>query len=197
MDNVWAIILAAGTSVRMGKQKLLLPYCGKTIIETVTDKAMTAVDSNVIVVLGSHYDEIYNRLVSKPVRLVRNHSYQNGMLSSVICGFRALPLEAAAALIYLGDQPHIPVSVGIQIITEWEKTKKGIVLPYYSGKRGHPILISSAYRCQIERLDQTKGLRSLLEQNLHDITGVECNSPEILRDIDTPEDYLLEINKIT
>src|SRR5690606_1115371 len=111
MKEVWAIILAAGKSTRMHRQKLLLPYKGKTIIEQVVEKAMKAVQKNVVVVLGSHSDEIYKQIKDTGVPVQQNENYASGMLSSIVCGFNALPADARAVLIFLGDQPHIPEKV--------------------------------------------------------------------------------------
>jgi molybdenum cofactor cytidylyltransferase len=117
------------------------------------------------------------------------------MLSSVISGFGALPDEVKAALIFLGDQPQIPSQAAKLVIESWRQTGKGIVIPVFNGKRGHPVLIETRFKTEIENLDPEKGLRTLSEKFKHEVMEVECGIPEILRDIDTPEDYEIEINK--
>jgi molybdenum cofactor cytidylyltransferase len=195
MNNFWAIILAAGASTRMKKQKLLLAFNGKTIIETVVDNAIQAVKSNIVVVLGSHHEEVRKQIGNPALHYVVNNNYQDGMLSSVICGFRALPESAEAVLIFLGDQPHVPPSIAGKLIDAKKQSTKGIIIPIFAGKRGHPILIDTKYISEIENLDPDQGLRSLISHNQTDILEIECDTPEILRDIDTPEDYQFEINK--
>lgn len=195
MDNIWAIILAAGASTRMKKQKLLLPFNGKTIIEKVIDNAMQTVKSNIVVVLGSHHEEIRKQIGNPSLQYVINNNFNAGMLSSVICGFRALPESAAAALIFLGDQPHIPPTAAKKLTEAKKHCTKGIIIPVYKGRRGHPILIDTKYTSEIENLDPMDGLRGLTNNNQTDILEVECDTPEILRDIDTPEDYQFEIDK--
>lgn len=195
MKEIWAIILAAGASTRMNRQKLLLPFNGKTIIETVVENVIQSVNSNVIVVLGSHREQIREQIASYPVQFCVNENYMDGMLSSVICGFRALPEESKAALIFLGDQPQIPSSATDLVIKAWIQSKKGIIMPMFNGRRGHPALIETRYKTEIESLDPEKGLRALAEKFKDDLYEVECNIPEILRDIDTPEEYQFEINK--
>jgi molybdenum cofactor cytidylyltransferase len=177
----------------MNRQKLLLPFNGKTIIKTVVENVARSVDSNVMVVLGSHREQIQDQLVNYPVKFCVNENYLDGMLSSVICGFRALPGEAKAALIFLGDQPQIPPQATDLVIETWQKSGKGIVIPTFNGRRGHPVLIETRYKTEIEHLDSEKGLRSLSEKFKNDLYEVECNLPEILRDIDTPEEYEKEI----
>jgi molybdenum cofactor cytidylyltransferase len=193
MKEVWAIVLAAGASTRMKKQKLLLPFNAKTIIETVVDNVKQSVNSNIIVVLGSHREQIHEQLLNYDVKLCVNENSQNGMLSSVICGFSVLPEEAGAVLIFLGDQPQIPSAVTDLVIKAWHHSEKGIIMPTYNGKRGHPVLIETKYKKEINRLDPEKGLRTLSEKFKDDVFEVKCEIPEILRDIDTPEEYENEI----
>lgn len=196
MKNVWAIILAAGSSTRMHRQKLLLPFHGLTVIEKVVKNAVDLLNHNVIVVLGSHSDEIRRQIKNPNLSYCINYNHTEGMLSSVICGYRTLPGNAAAALIFLGDQPHIPVYVPQQLLAAWDTSGKGIIIPTYSGKRGHPILIETKYKTDIEQLDKNKGLRNLMENFSSDVFEMECTAPEITRDIDTPEDYFYETNML-
>ena len=186
--TVYAIILAAGASTRMKTQKMLLSFNGKTIVETVVDNALKVTD-NVVVVLGSHKDEISAKLVGRNILIAVNENYLLGMLSSVICGFNALPAETEAALLFLGDQPHIPYEAAELVVSKWRNSEKGIVIPTFNGKRGHPVLIETRFGNEIENLDPEKGLRQLMEIRKNDILEVVCQYPEILRDIDTPEEY--------
>lgn len=195
MNEIWAIILAAGASTRMHQQKLLLPFQDKTIIETVIDNAALEVDKNIMIVLGSHREEIVGQIGNRSVNYCVNEDFMDGMLSSVICGYNALPVNAKATLIFLGDQPQIPKQVPKIVIEAWQQNNKGIVIPTYKGKRGHPCLIETKYKYEIEKLDPAKGLRMLSQKFKDDVFEVECNIPEILRDIDTPEEYKMVINK--
>ncbi len=195
MDKIWAIVLAGGASTRMGTQKLLLPFRGGTIVESVIRNIQPVVQNNILVVLGSHRDEIREKIEKLPLQICMNENYSDGMLSSVICGFRNLPDDAKAALIFLGDQPQIPTTVSKKVVETWKKTQKGIVIPVFKGRRGHPSLIETKYKPEIERLDPEKGLRELMRKFANDVSEVRCNLPEILRDIDTPEDYEYETNR--
>ena len=195
MNDIWGIILAAGASTRMKRQKMLLPYKGKTIIETVVRNVRSALDENIIVVLGADRDEISKEISKLQINLVDNQHYSDGMLSSVICGLRALPAVTKAFLVYLGDQPQIATDVTFKVIDAYKRSGKGIILPVFEKKRGHPVLIDSKYKPEILKLDPEKGLRQLMEKFGDDICEVECGRPEILRDIDTPQDYRFETKK--
>ncbi len=194
MKNVWAIILAAGSSSRMHRQKLLLPFHGLSVIEKVVKNAVDSLNHNIIVVLGSHSSEIRQQINNPNLKYCINQNHPEGMLSSVICGFNELPENAVAAIIFLGDQPHVPALVPKQLLAAWGTSEKGIIIPTYSGKRGHPILIKTKYKKEIEQLDKNKGLRGLMDKFSSDVFEMECTTPEIIRDIDTPEDYFFEIN---
>ncbi len=193
MDKIWAIILAAGASTRMKEQKLLLPFNNSTIIENVISTASQVVRSNIMVVLGSHWEKIARQIMNAGVKTCLNENFTSGMLSSVICGFRSLPDTAEAAIVFLGDQPQISTEVVQKVLDAWMDSQKGIIIPVFCGRRGHPALIETKYKHEIENLDPNIGLRSLYQNFTDDILEVECNSAEILRDIDTPEDYKMEI----
>lgn len=195
MDNISAIVLAAGLSTRMGTQKLLLPFDGKTMIEKVVENIRLSGIDNIQVVLGSDRMEIRQALKLMPVHFVVNENYKEGMHTSVISGVKILPENAQAVLIFLGDQPFIPSRVIQMVIEAWQNSGKGIVIPLFEGKRGHPPLYDLKYRNELSNLDPTKGLRSVAQKFPEDISEVETFCPEIVRDIDTKIDYFNELNK--
>lgn len=189
MGANWAIILAAGSSRRMGSQKLLLPFTGSTIIETVIDNVLASSIEHVMVVLGPKQEEILKVIGDRPVQYCHNPEHEKGMLSSIICGIRALPGDAVSALIFLGDQPGIPPAVTNTVINAYNEELFGIVIPVYNHRRGHPLLVDMKYRNEIEKLDLEEGLRALRHHFPQDVLEVEVDEPGILVDIDTREDY--------
>ena len=189
MGNNWALILAAGSSRRMGSQKLLLPYGHSTIIETVIDNVLNSSIDHVMVVLGANQEEIRDTLAHLPVQFCYNRKHEKGMLSSVICGTRSIPQDAVCILIYLGDQPGIPPAVTNRVIDAYSEELVGIVIPVHMHRRGHPLLVDMKYRKEIEQLDLEAGLRSLRHHFPQDVLEVEVDEPGILVDIDTREDY--------
>jgi len=186
---IWAVILAAGKSERMGSAKLLLPVGKKTLIETVIRGALRARPDGVLVVLGSDREKLEPVIGKYPVKTVINPDFGRGMLSSVKRGLEAVPAEVRAVLVYLGDQPAPPASVGVRIIDAFRKSGQGIVIPAYHGRRGHPILVDLKYRDEIKALDPDVGLRQLIRAHPEDVLEVKARTAAILRDIDTPKDY--------
>jgi len=189
---IWAIILAAGESRRMGEPKLLLPFGQKTIFETVFDNVLDSNADRICVVLGAREKEIQSKIRDLSVKVVVNHNFKKGMLSSIQLGFRSLPEEAKAVIIVLGDQPSIPSTIIDSIIKVYQTTGKGIILPVHIGRRGHPILIDTKYRNNIAELDPDIGLKELIHSHRDDIAEVKVDTSAILKDIDTPEDYKRE-----
>lgn len=195
MNEVWVIVLAAGMSTRMGTQKLLLPFDGMTLIEKVVENIVNAGIENILVVLGANRAEIEEVLEFWPVQTIWNKNYQEGMHTSVIAGVNALPEQAKAALIFLGDQPFIPEHVSAKVVDAWKNSGKGIVIPLFESKRGHPTLYDLKFRQDLLNLDPSVGLRSVALKFQNDICEVEIGCHGILKDIDTREEYLQEIQR--
>lgn len=173
----------------MGKPKLILPFGEKTIIETVVNNAVQSKVDEVLVVLGSNAEKIAEKIQNLPARTTVNPDFHQGMLSSIQWGFESLHEDTKAVLIMLGDQPLIPSSVISKIIEAYKQTGKGIILPVYNKRRGHPILIDIKYRDEVKQINPDMGLRALIHNHGEDILEVEVDSPGILKDIDTIEDY--------
>ena len=193
---IWAMIIAAGESRRMGKPKLLLPFGEKTIIETVIENAVQSKAEKVLVVLGSDWEEIEKKIRNLPDKITVNPHFKKGMLSSVQWGFQTLPDDAEAALVVLGDQPGIPHEVIDRVIDGYRKTGKGIVLPVYKKNRGHPVLIDMKYQDEVNHLSDDIGLRGTVYNHPEDILEIEVETSSILRDIDDMDDYRRELKNM-
>jgi len=191
--KISSIILAAGESRRMGDLKQLLPFGEKTVIETVLDKFLQVEFHEIIVVLGYCAEEIHAKLGKYPIKVVVNEKYGDGMLSSVQCGIEYSDELTEAFMIGLCDQPFIEPYIISTLIDHFNTKGKGIILPDYNGKRGHPIIIHSKYRGEIFELDHNIGLRQLIHSHEDDISIVEFDSNIIVRDMDFPEDYKREL----
>jgi len=192
---IWAMILAAGESRRMGTPKLLLPLGNKTIIETLLEKVISSKADKTLVVLGSDREKIEEKIKRFPQKITVNPHFKKGMLSSVQWGFKTLPEDAQAALVLLGDQPAVSTVVIDKIIDAYRRTRKGIVLPVYKKERGHPVLIDLKYKSEVQTLSHQIGLRGLVYSHPEDIMEVKVKVASILTDIDYLEDYQKELAK--
>jgi len=191
---IWAMILAAGESKRMGEPKLLLPFGEKTIIEAVIENIVQSKIENILVVLGSDREKIEEKIKNLPAKVVFNPHFREGMLSSAQKGFQTVPEDTQGVLVFLGDQPAISNDIIDKIIDAYNRTKKGLVLPVYEGNRGHPVLIDMKYKGEVEKLSADVGLRGVVYSHPEDIQEVEVQTPAVLRDIDNADDYDRELD---
>lgn len=188
------LVLAAGESERMGTPKMLLPWKGRTVLEQVIQGAFDGGVQEVVVVLGSDKEKIQEKLQnntwSKPLRMVFNPDFKKGMLSSIQAGIKEIDKKSDAVLLALGDQPSIPSRIYRELLDFFPSCGKGILVPRYKGKGGHPMVISRKYFDFIFSLDPQKdSLHSLTKSFFFDIFHLEVSAPEILQDIDRPEDF--------
>ncbi len=183
------ILLAAGLSSRMGEPKQLLPFGESTIVETVVDSMLGAKLDEVIVVVGHRASDIQDQLGEHPVSTVFNPNYREGMLTSAQTGIRGLQESDAFALM-LVDQPFITSALIDRVIDAYVQTDKGIALPSYNYKRGHPVVFHQRYAGEILALGtDSGGVRTLFKKYSDDIHYVTVDTDRVLRDIDYREDY--------
>jgi molybdenum cofactor cytidylyltransferase len=195
MGEIWAIILAAGESKRMGSPKMLLPFNGRPMIENVISNVSKSKTGKIIVVLGAYFDELKLHMKRLNVSYCYNDNYMKGMLSSVQCGFKNLPPDYKAVLVFQGDQPLIPPAVVDSVIDEYLRSGKGIIVPVFNSRRGHPLLVDKKFSHEIEKLLPDEGLHSLLDKFADDLLEIETGEPGIFRDFDTYDDYSEGINQ--
>ena len=185
-----AIILAAGQSKRMGQPKMLLPWGNLTVIEHVVTTFLTAGIRDVLVVTGGEREQVEKAIAVYPVRSVPNADYENGqMLSSLQRGLGAMSGEGQAALIGLGDQPQVQES-SIRLICEaYRESASRLVVPSFQRRRGHPWLVQRPLWNEILALEPPASPRDFLNAHASEIHYINMDTPTILADLDTPEDY--------
>lgn len=186
---VSAILLAAGQSKRMGQPKQLLPFGQSTIVEQAVDNLLGSAVSEVIVVVGYRADEVIKILATKPVKLTINPDYKQGMSTSIVAGLNLVDSRAQAVMLTLGDQPLIDSQTINRLIKEFHHHDKGIAIPIYQGRRGHPIIFAIKYKEELSKLRGDIGGRYIIKKYPHDILEVAVSSQGINIDIDTISDY--------
>jgi molybdenum cofactor cytidylyltransferase len=186
------ILLAAGESKRMqGAFKPLLKWGKRTVIGECVHQMRNSRLAEIFVVLGHRELEVRQSLAGSGVQYAINKNYQKGMLTSVKTGLSMLSPNEDAVLIALVDQPMIKSALINKLILAFEEGEKGIVLPTFQGRHGHPIIISTGYVDEIMQLaDNTEGgLRDLINAQRGDWLEVPVDTPDVIEDIDSPEDY--------
>jgi len=189
-NKVTAIILAAGQSRRMGQPKMLLPWGGTTVLGKVIETLKAAGMEDLVVVTGGAREQV-EAIVRGSAQIVFNAEYSNSeMLGSIQCGLGAIKPQARSALICLGDQPQVQVGSVHVILQEYENTGASLIVPSYQMKRGHPWLVARGLWHEILEMQLPESLREFLNRHAKEIKYVNVNTPSILTDLDTPEDYL-------
>ncbi|MDD2920950.1 MAG: nucleotidyltransferase family protein [Anaerolineales bacterium] len=186
---ITSIVLAAGESKRMGEPKMLMDWGKGSVLQTVISTLQASGVSDILVVTGGARQQVES-LVGKTVQTIFNKDYANGkMLTSIQIGLEAKKREAGAALICLGDQPQMEERNARKIIEAWHQHRARIIAPSYQKRRGHPWLIARELWDEILNMNEDETMRDFLNKHKADIFYVEVDTPSILQDLDTPEDY--------
>jgi molybdenum cofactor cytidylyltransferase len=185
-----ALILAAGESKRMGQPKMLLPWGELTVIEHVVGTFLQAGIEDILVVTGGASERVKRAIERLPVRILFNRNYATGeMLSSLQAGLREMPEGTQATLIGLGDQPQVQEESVRAICDRYWQTQNGLVVPSFRMKRGHPWLVRRPLWEEILALKPPESPRDFLNNHASEILYLNMDTPTVLADLDTPEDY--------
>lgn len=193
MKPVYAILLAAGESKRCRPNKLFLPWGEETVLERSVANLLNS-RLAVVVVLGHQAKRAEALLKGKDCHLAKNPDYLEGMGSSVIRGVaycleNLIGEEAAGIMLALGDEPFIEREVIDRLVASFRESSKGIVVPAYRGRRGHPPIFHSRYAEELMEAAERTGARELFRRYPDEVAQVEVETDAILLDIDTKEDY--------
>lgn len=189
-DNpaVAAVILAAGSSSRMGQPKQLLVWKGETLIRTIIAKVQAAGINTIYVVLGANADKVAANIADLPVQLIENPEWASGMGSSVVAGTRAaLPAHPKALLFVLVDQPFVGPELLRQLLLQHNHHPDAIIVSDYGTHPGVPALFPAFFFPHLLSLSGDAGARKLLLQ--HQGKTISISFPEGNFDLDTPEEW--------
>ena len=190
MVKIAAIVLAAGQSRRMGRPKLTLPWGNRTVIEQVITTLLESGTREIVVVSGGYRELLEEVLAPYPVSMIYNPNYlQSEMIESLKTGIQKLSETTQAFLVVLGDQPSIDAAVIRQLVARYQEERPKLVIPSYNMRRGHPWLVDRSLWNDLLSLNPEETMRDFLYRNQKGIRYEVVDNPEILMDIDTPEDY--------
>jgi molybdenum cofactor cytidylyltransferase len=173
----------------MGRPKQLLDWGGQPLVRVVAQAALAANLDHVSVVVGNAANEVTAALAELPVQIIVNPDFAAGQSTSLRVGVAALPPSTAAALVLLVDQPFVTSAIINTLVDHWHASRAPIVVPFYAGQRGHPVLFSHILFPELLNVTGDQGARHLMQHNKHQIESVHFDQPFPLYDIDTPEEY--------
>jgi molybdenum cofactor cytidylyltransferase len=191
------VILAAGSSSRLGQPKQLLEFQGTTLIRHITQIAVNAVKKPVVVILGAHYSLIHSQLIHLPVHVVHNPDWSQGMTSSLQKGLMALLYfspDTEGVIFTVCDQPYITPDLFLEMIAVGDNSQKPIVACQYNSVVGTPVLFKKEYFDVLLSLKDNEGARKILQTHPESVEAVPFPLGNF--DIDTMQDYAALQNKL-
>jgi molybdenum cofactor cytidylyltransferase len=191
MSETVALLLAAGESRRMGQSKALLPWQGASLLLYQVTALKDAGIDRVVVVLG-HQAQCLRPILEgqERVSLVFNPDYLQGKTTSIKAGLKALEASDLATLLVLNvDQPRRPETIRY-LLQQHQSGHALITIPTYQGKGGHPIVLAPALLDELLLInEETQGMKAVAQRHKAHTQRVEMESPEVLWDLNTPEQY--------
>lgn len=186
---VVAVILAAGSSTRMGKPKLVLPVEGKPVLQRVLEAVRKSRAEGSVVVLGANEDEIRKKVRFHGEKVVVNRRPSDGMSSSLRLGVESVGKDTDAVMVVLGDMPLLSVDTLDRLIGAYDASKAKVVIPTCLGRRGNPVIIDRRLFQQLMKLHGDVGAKSVIAANEVSVLEVPVDDNGVLADVDDPADY--------
>jgi molybdenum cofactor cytidylyltransferase len=190
-----AIVLAAGRSSRLGRNKLLEPLGGVPMIErTVRIFLESKKVHDVVVVVPKGEREPYEWLRSVRVHLVETADPDGAMIASIRAGLKSAWSQEKDFLIHPGDVPFAPPTIVDRLVTEFPARSCRILLPAYKGLGGHPGLYAASLREEFFLHGDLNGARDVLLRHRSSTVRLNLPDPDVCFDVDTPEDVSIAMD---
>lgn len=187
LPQIAAIILAAGKSLRMGRNKLLVEIDGESLVRHVAGKVVSSHARPVIVVTGNEANRVERALAGSGVTTIRNPDFHAGLSSSIRAGVGALPQTAKGVLIALGDMPGISPRLFDRMIERFASENENVIcVATRNGVQGNPVLFGRRFFLDLLALSGEFGAKRLLAENRQSVREIEADDDGPLIDIDTP-----------
>ncbi|MBN2562288.1 MAG: nucleotidyltransferase family protein [Phycisphaerae bacterium] len=194
--RVFAMILAAGQSRRMGRPKQMLPYGEGTVLEAVTSAVLESSADGLVIVTNPEIGTLLADELPDRCCVAINHDADSEMLTSVQIGLRCVmaefaPLPRDGVMILLGDQPQVTGGTITTLAETYRLPRKppGILVATYGGRRGHPAIFSVEMLAEIEQWPDDLGLNELARRHPDAVRELAITTCPMPIDVNTPEDY--------
>ena len=187
-----AVILAAGLSSRMGRPKALLPLGADTFVTRIVNTFLAAGVDDVVVVLGCEAQAIHQALVERGVRarVVVNHEYERGQLSSLLTGLNAVDRPGVRGmLLTLVDVPLVGAGTVRAVLERYQANGAPVVRPVRGDDHGHPVLIDRQLFPLLRAANPSDGAKPVVRAHVSAAGDVAVDDAGAFLDIDTPQEY--------
>jgi molybdenum cofactor cytidylyltransferase len=187
--RVATVILAAGTSSRLGRPKQLLELGGEPLIRHTVRNALSSRAAKVVLVLGNQFEEVSDAAGPGDYDIVVNPDFAVGQSTSMVAGIASLGDDIDAALIMLGDQPTVGPDVLDRLIDAFASSGASIIQPrYQANSPGNPVLFGRELFPELLAVCGDQGARSIIKQRHLDVVHVDIDTP-VPPDVDSDQDY--------
>jgi molybdenum cofactor cytidylyltransferase len=182
------ILLAAGTSSRMGSNKMLFELAGESILHGAARRALAGGLDPLVVVLGHEAERARRELDGLPCRIVVNPDYEQGINSSLRTGIAALPAEVRGVMVLLADMPFVTAEMIAQMIARFRSTDAPLVISDYEGVNAPPMLYDRALFGELQTMTGEGCGRQVVKRHRHEAEVLPWPATA-LADLDVPDDY--------
>jgi molybdenum cofactor cytidylyltransferase len=185
---VAGILLAAGTSSRMGSNKLLFELAGESVLRAAAQRALAGGLSPLLVVLGHEADRAERELDGLGCQVVINPDYVAGINSSLKSGVAALPADVSGAMVMLADMPYVTAEMIAGLVQRFRSTEASLVISDYEGINAPPMLYDRTLFSELLAMTGEGCGRQVVKRH-RDEAEVLAWPASALADLDVPEDY--------
>ncbi len=189
-ERTGIVVLAAGSSSRLGQPKQLLLYKNTSLLKNTISQASQVPNTAIIVVTGSNHELIEKKITDSEIKTIFNPDWELGMSTSIATGLNELLRlypNIQKCIFTVCDQPYITTIVFENLIKEYQKKVKGIAASEYAATLGTPVLFHKEYFTELLQLKGQEGAKKIINRFLEDTVAVPFEKGNI--DIDTIEDY--------
>ncbi|HVP22711.1 MAG TPA: nucleotidyltransferase family protein [Conexivisphaerales archaeon] len=190
MKPIYLMVLAAGLSIRFGRNKLVEEVEGVPIVARVVGAGQAAGLKSTAVVTGHERDKVIKALSSMQFEEVFNPDYAQGMSTSIRAGVAHLKDKARAIVISPGDMAFTTPRLYRMVLAEFARSRNDIVVASFKGRNGHPILFDrTTYNDLLKISEEKRGMKEVVQKFKDTTTYVETATPRALLDIDYQADF--------
>lgn len=188
--TVAGVVLAAGTSTRMGENKLLFDLVGESVVRGAVRRAAAAGLDPVIAVLGHEAERVRRELdgLDPPCHIVVNPDYARGINGSLKTGIAAVPATAAAAVVLLADMPFVTAEMIATLVARYRASTAPLVISDYEGTNAPPMLYDRALFQELRAMEGEGCGRQVVQRHRTEAVVVDWPAAA-LTDLDVPSDY--------